>query len=264
MRGPSAVTATVCSQCADRLPSREVMVQPSSPSRTSGPPTFTIGSMAMTQPSRSSGPNRSPVVRHLRLLVHRPPTPCPTRLRTPRTRRPPPRSAPRARYLRLVADDARRDAAVEGIPGDGDELLRDGRDGAHPVGAGGVGDPPVEHHADVHRDDVTVVQLTRPGDAVHHLVVDRGADGSGEAVVALEGGRPALAADELSAIASSSAVVTPAATASPTRSWHAASTAPDAAMASSSAGVFDTGPRERRAAVAPAFPTRRAAPEAPP
>src|SRR5690606_20041191 len=49
--GPSAVTASVCSKCAERLPSRVTAVQPSLRIRTSGPPAFTIGSIARTRPS---------------------------------------------------------------------------------------------------------------------------------------------------------------------------------------------------------------------
>ena len=56
MRGPSGVTATVNSKWAARLSSSEKTDQPSSPIRTSGPPALTIGSIASTVPSSSSGP----------------------------------------------------------------------------------------------------------------------------------------------------------------------------------------------------------------
>ena len=54
--GPVLVTATVCSKCADRLPSRVTAVQPSLSTRTAGFPMFTIGSIASTIPSASRGP----------------------------------------------------------------------------------------------------------------------------------------------------------------------------------------------------------------
>ncbi len=53
---PSAVTATVCSKCADRLPSRVTAVQPSASTFTAALPAFTIGSIASTMPSVSRGP----------------------------------------------------------------------------------------------------------------------------------------------------------------------------------------------------------------
>src|SRR3954467_14235077 len=56
IHGPSAVTATVCSKCADRLPSRVAAVQPSASTFTAGFPAFTIGSIASTMPSVSRGP----------------------------------------------------------------------------------------------------------------------------------------------------------------------------------------------------------------
>src|SRR5215510_1046329 len=56
IHGPSAVTATVCSKCADRLLSRVTAVQPSPNTFTAGFPAFTIGSIANTMPSASRGP----------------------------------------------------------------------------------------------------------------------------------------------------------------------------------------------------------------
>lgn len=53
--GPSAVTATVCSQCAESLPSAVTTVQPSPSTRTSCVPRFTIGSIASTIPGCSRG-----------------------------------------------------------------------------------------------------------------------------------------------------------------------------------------------------------------
>src|SRR6266436_4294945 len=52
IQGPFAVTATVCSKCAEGLPSA-VSATHSSRMRTSRRPAFTIGSTAMTMPSSS-------------------------------------------------------------------------------------------------------------------------------------------------------------------------------------------------------------------
>src|SRR3954451_4223533 len=56
IQGPLAVTATVCSKCADRLLSRVTAVQPSASTFTAGLPALTIGSIARTMPSASRGP----------------------------------------------------------------------------------------------------------------------------------------------------------------------------------------------------------------
>src|SRR6266403_2208390 len=55
IQGPLAVIATVCSKCAEGLPSA-VSATHSSRIRTSGRPAFTIGSTAMTMPSCSRAP----------------------------------------------------------------------------------------------------------------------------------------------------------------------------------------------------------------
>src|SRR5579859_6813389 len=55
IHGPLAVTATVCSKCADGLPSA-VSATHSSRMRTSGRPAFTMGSTAMTMPSCNRAP----------------------------------------------------------------------------------------------------------------------------------------------------------------------------------------------------------------
>src|SRR5260221_4033967 len=55
IQGPIAVTATVCSKCAERLPSA-VCASHSSRMTTSGPPSFTIGSTAITIPSCNRAP----------------------------------------------------------------------------------------------------------------------------------------------------------------------------------------------------------------
>src|SRR5277367_3747923 len=56
IHGPFFVTATVCSKCAESLPSVVTAVQSSASTRTPGPPVFTIGSIARTIPSCSFGP----------------------------------------------------------------------------------------------------------------------------------------------------------------------------------------------------------------
>src|SRR5579863_10526990 len=56
IHGPLLVTATVCSKCAESLPSVVTAVQSSSSTLTPGPPVFTIGSIARTIPSCSFGP----------------------------------------------------------------------------------------------------------------------------------------------------------------------------------------------------------------
>src|SRR5579864_9848278 len=55
-QGPFEVTATVCSKCADFVPSAVTVVQSSSSTRTSGLPIFTMGSIARTIPSCRRGP----------------------------------------------------------------------------------------------------------------------------------------------------------------------------------------------------------------
>src|SRR5215472_1266876 len=55
-QGPLFVTATVCSKCAESLPSSVTAVQSSSKMRTAGPPEFTIGSIARTSPCCKRGP----------------------------------------------------------------------------------------------------------------------------------------------------------------------------------------------------------------
>src|SRR3989449_8643362 len=53
--GPAAVQARVCSKCAERLRSAVTTVHWSSSVRVSGPPTLTIGSIAMPRPSPIGG-----------------------------------------------------------------------------------------------------------------------------------------------------------------------------------------------------------------
>ena len=83
------------------------------------------------------------------------------------------------------------DAVPHGRLGDLGEPLVLGIGGAHDHGPGRVGVPAVHDRAAVDREDVPVLQDAAAGDAVHHLLVDRGADGGGEAVVAEEIGRGA-------------------------------------------------------------------------
>src|SRR6059058_6043535 len=53
--GPAAVHARVCSKCAERLRSAVTTVHWSPSVRVSGPPMFTIGSIAMQRPSLIGG-----------------------------------------------------------------------------------------------------------------------------------------------------------------------------------------------------------------
>src|SRR5579862_25207 len=53
--GPFSVTATQCSKCAETEPSLVTAVHLSDKTRISGPPAFTIGSIASTMPSFSRG-----------------------------------------------------------------------------------------------------------------------------------------------------------------------------------------------------------------
>jgi hypothetical protein len=53
--GPSAVTATVCSKCAEYFPSSVTAVHLSARTRLPGAPAFTIGSIAKTIPSFNRG-----------------------------------------------------------------------------------------------------------------------------------------------------------------------------------------------------------------
>src|SRR6059058_3267753 len=54
--GPSFVIRTVCSKCAERVPSAVRTVQPSSRRRTSELPMLIIGSIASVMPDFSLGP----------------------------------------------------------------------------------------------------------------------------------------------------------------------------------------------------------------
>src|SRR5580658_11020900 len=54
-QGPLAVTATVCSKCAEYFPSSVTAVHLSALTRLPGLPAFTIGSMASTIPSFRRG-----------------------------------------------------------------------------------------------------------------------------------------------------------------------------------------------------------------
>src|SRR6266436_2675669 len=82
IHGPFAVTATVCSKCAEGLPSA-VSATHSSRMRTSGRPAFTIGSTAITMPSCSRAPRpASPSFGRLGSSCILVPTPSPTNSRT--------------------------------------------------------------------------------------------------------------------------------------------------------------------------------------
>src|SRR4051794_22246941 len=69
MRGPFAVTATVCSKWAETLRSAVTTVQRSGRVRTPAPPRLNIGSMASTRPYQLEPLPPLAVVGDLRLLV---------------------------------------------------------------------------------------------------------------------------------------------------------------------------------------------------
>src|SRR5262249_34992833 len=88
IRGPSSVTATVCSKCAESEPSDEEIDHSSACMTTSGPPAVIIGSIASVIPGSSSGPRPGePKFGICGSSWYARPTPCPTRLRT--TEKPP-------------------------------------------------------------------------------------------------------------------------------------------------------------------------------
>ena len=88
-----------------------------------------------------------------------------------------------------AADLALLDGRFEGGLGDFEELCGLGGDLADGVGDGGVGVVAVDDDAAVDGEDVAFVEdALGVGHAVDDLVVDRGAEGGGIAVVALEGG----------------------------------------------------------------------------
>ena len=96
----------------------------------------------------------------------------------------------------------RRAAAMPGperLLGDPHQLGGLRGDLAHGHGDGRVAVPAVDDRAAVDRDDVAVLEHPGARDPVHHLVVDRGADGRREGRVAVpqERGHPAGVADVL-------------------------------------------------------------------
>ena len=159
--GPSAVTATVCSKCADRLPSRVTAVQPSASTFTAGLPSvhhrLDREHHALGQPRPAA---RLAVVRNLRLLVQRCADAVPDELahhrkpvrldvllhRVADVRHPRARPAPRRSPCRATP---RSPAAAPPPPA----TLR-------PTGTVTAESPkkPVELHAHVDRDDVAVLQ----------------------------------------------------------------------------------------------------------
>ncbi len=101
--------------------------------------------------------------------------------------------------VRDVGDPSAQPGGTDAVPhrllGDPHQLARLRGDRTHRHGQGGVAVPPVDDGAAVDGDDVPVGEGALPRDAVHDLVVDRGADRAGKAVVALERGRRAAGAD---------------------------------------------------------------------
>ena len=182
--------ATVCSKWAARLPSAVTTVHLSSRVRVAGLPAVIIGSIASVIPSSRRGPRvaarRSSAPAAPRGTGSRsrdPPAPAPRRIPPLR-----PPSAPRARCRRR---DCR--AAPGRCPRPGDSCVTSqqalglGRDLSDRQRRGRVGVQPVELHAHVHAHDAALRQHPPGGrNAVHDLVVDRGAEGLGEAVQSLE------------------------------------------------------------------------------
>src|SRR4051794_27345746 len=89
------------------------------------------------------------------------------------------------------------DGGVQRGLGRREQLARERGDRPDGEGAGGVGDPAVEDHADVDGEDVPAAELVLTRDTVDDHRVGRGADRAGEALVALERRLAALRADEL-------------------------------------------------------------------
>ena len=185
----SRVTTTVCSKCADRLPSRVTAVHPSPSTFTAGLPKFTIGSIASTMPSASRGPRPADaVVRNLRLLVelradpvadelahHRKPVRLDVRLHRRADVRHPRAGAHRLESLVERRFGHRRAAAPRPAT-------------IAPTGTVTAAVPvePVEPRAHVDRHDVAFDQRPLRRNPVHHLLVHRRANRRRVAVIPLE------------------------------------------------------------------------------
>jgi hypothetical protein len=117
-QGPSGITATDSSKCAERLWSIVTAVQPSSSTRTSGRPTFTIGSMAQAHPGHQAlAPSRRAVVGNLRLLVEAGSDAMADELRTTEYPWLSAWPAPRGRYPDPASRPAHRDARLQAFLG---------------------------------------------------------------------------------------------------------------------------------------------------
>jgi hypothetical protein len=92
-----------------------------------------------------------------------------------------------AYVAQVTALAALLDGALQALLGDADELEEFGVNLAHRHGRRRVADEAVQGRADVNREDVALPERVVGREAVDDLLVDGGADGVGEAVVALEG-----------------------------------------------------------------------------
>ena len=176
-------------------------VQSSSRTSVSWLPSVTIGSTASARPAHQLGPAaRAADVGHVGRQVH---LRCRCRgRRSPRgcRSRPAPRTVvstawemsltrPPSRAAAMPAHSASSVTRISSATSGGDLADRDGDRG--------VAVPAVDDRAAVDRDHVAVGEHADAGDAVHDLVVDRGADGAGErrVAVALERRDAAVRAD---------------------------------------------------------------------
>src|SRR5579864_439005 len=172
MSGPSAVMATVCSKWALSEPSTVTAVQPSSSILTAAEPRLTWGSMAMTMPARRTGPRPGgPWCWTWGASCMLRPTPWPTKSRTT--------LMPCAFTCASIAAPRLADALEQRLLRHLDELASALRQGIEPADREAV--RRIAHVAAIARRDVdfhqvTALQLARPGDAVHHLVVHGNAD----------------------------------------------------------------------------------------
>ena len=176
--GPSSVMATLCSKCADRLPSAVTTVQPSSssagraagrrsPSARSRAP-CPRAAAAPARPGRSWGP-RDPRASRCRCRARR----TPARPKSPPARATPSTAAPMSPSRSPGA--ATRDRGVERGLGAFEQPQRLVVDRADRDRDRGVGVPALDDRAAVDRHDVAVVDDPVAGDAVHDHLVRRDA-----------------------------------------------------------------------------------------
>ena len=189
IRGPLAVIATVCSKWAERLPSGRhhgplVAQRPGGgiPHRD-----HRLDRQGHALEQAWTAP-RGPVVGHLRLLVEAGADAVPHQLAHH------PESRALRHLLHRVADipdvvphPGLGDRRGERLAGHRHQPLGLRRDLAHGDGGGRVGVEALQLHPHVHAHDAPLGKHPPDrGDAVDDLLVDRGAEGLGEAVEALE------------------------------------------------------------------------------